>query len=114
MPALYAAADLLVWPAINEAYGMALLEAQAAGLPVVAGNSGGVGEVVCDGRTGLVVPQGDGAAFAAAVAGLLDRPEARAAMADAAVEWADALSLEKAAARLDTVVRDAAARRAAR
>ena len=32
--ALYAAADLFVWPAINEAYGMAMLEAQAAGLPV--------------------------------------------------------------------------------
>ena len=33
--------DLFVWPAINEAFGMALLEAQASGLPVVAGASGG-------------------------------------------------------------------------
>ena len=37
LPAIYAAADLLVWPACNEAYGMAMLEAQAAGVPVVAG-----------------------------------------------------------------------------
>src|SRR3546814_1400194 len=37
MPALYAACDLLVWPAVNEAFGMVLLEAQGAGLPVVAG-----------------------------------------------------------------------------
>src|SRR3546814_1436926 len=39
MPALYAACDLLVWPAVNEAFGMVLLEAQGAGLPVVAGRS---------------------------------------------------------------------------
>ena len=32
---LYAASDLYIWPAVNEAYGMALLEAQAAGLPVL-------------------------------------------------------------------------------
>ena len=42
LPALYAGADLYLWPAINEAYGMAFLEAQAAGLPVVAGRTGGV------------------------------------------------------------------------
>ena len=42
LPEIYAAADLLVWPAISEAYGMAMLEAQAAGLPVVAGDTGGV------------------------------------------------------------------------
>ena len=34
LPALYAAADLYVWPAINEAFGIAFLEAQASGLPV--------------------------------------------------------------------------------
>ena len=37
LPDFYGAADLFVWPAINEAYGMSLLEAQAAGLPVIAG-----------------------------------------------------------------------------
>ena len=42
LPALYAGADLYLWPAINEAYGMTFLEAQAAGLPVVAGRTGGV------------------------------------------------------------------------
>src|SRR5260370_33312640 len=47
-----AEADLFVWPAINEAFGMALLEAQASGLPVVAGASGGVGGIVVNGLTG--------------------------------------------------------------
>ena len=73
------ARDLYLWPAINEAYGMAFLEAQAAGLPVVAGRTGGVPAVVADGVTGLLTPIGDAAAFAGAVARLLDgRPNAHA------------------------------------
>lgn len=62
---LYQAADIFVWPAINEAYGMALLEAQASGLPVVAGDVGGVPDIVSDGVTGLLSAEGDSAAFAA-------------------------------------------------
>lgn len=61
---LYQAADILAWPSINEAYGMALLEAQASGLPVVAGDVGGVPDIVSDGATGLLSPEGDVAAFA--------------------------------------------------
>jgi glycosyltransferase involved in cell wall biosynthesis len=62
---LYAAADLLVWPAINEAFGMALLEAQACGLPVLAGAFGGVAGIVTDGRTGFLTRPGDVKDFAA-------------------------------------------------
>ena len=72
-----ATADLFVWPAINEAFGMALLEAQASGLPVVAGGSGGVGDVVADGMTGLLTPPGESSAFAAAVRALLADPARR-------------------------------------
>jgi len=78
LPKLYAAADLYLWPAINEAYGMAFLEAQAAGLPVVAGRTGGVPAVVADGISGLLTPVGDAQAFAAAVVRLLDAPQERA------------------------------------
>ena len=79
-----AAADLCVWPAVNEAFGMALLEAQAAGLPVVAGAGGGVGEIVVPGLTGLLAAPGDAAAFAAAVRSLIADPARRAAFAAAA------------------------------
>jgi glycosyltransferase involved in cell wall biosynthesis len=79
-----ASADLCVWPALNEAFGMALLEAQASGVPVVAGAAGGVSEIVVHGVTGLLIPPGDAPAFARAVRSLLlDRPR-RAAMAEAA------------------------------
>ncbi len=79
-----AAADLCVWPAINEAYGMALLEAQASGLPVIAGASGGVGEIVAAEATGLLAPPGDAAAFAAAVRRLILDHDLRARFAAAA------------------------------
>ena len=77
LPALYAGADLMVWPAINEAYGMAMLEAQAAGLPVVAGRTGGVPDVVRDGETGDLCTIGDAGAFANAVEILLSDPARR-------------------------------------
>jgi glycosyltransferase involved in cell wall biosynthesis len=84
LPGIYAAADLYVWPAINEAYGMAFLEAQAAGLPVIAGRTGGVPAVVSDGVSGLLAPVGDADAFAAHVARLIDDPALRARLSSAA------------------------------
>jgi glycosyltransferase involved in cell wall biosynthesis len=86
LPALYAAADLLVWPAMREAYGMALLEAQATGLPVIAGRSGGVPEIVRDGETGLLAPEGDDGVFAACLRVLLADPARRRAMGARALE----------------------------
>jgi len=105
---LYAACDLLVWPAINEAYGMAILEAQAAGLPVVAGNSGGVGSIVHDGVTGSLAPPGDAAAFAEALSALLDAPERRRAMGEAGHGHVEAHhGLTQAADGLDRILRAA-------
>jgi glycosyltransferase involved in cell wall biosynthesis len=86
---LYRASDLYVWPAVKEAWGMAFLEAQAAGLPVVAGRSGGVPAIISDKKTGLLVEEGDATAFAEAVGTLLDRPEKRAAMSHAAMRHAE-------------------------
>lgn len=99
LPAIYRSADLYLWPAINEAYGMAFLEAQASGLPVVAGRTGGVPAVVADGVTGLLTPIGDADAFAAAVAHLLDAPQERARLAAAAAARVAAHHDERAAAR---------------
>ena len=113
--AALADADLFVWPAVNEAFGMALLEAQAAGLPAVAGASGGVPAIVVDGKTGLLTPPGDVAAFAAAVRRLVLDPEACAAMGRAAQAKVRAKhGLPQAAERLAGVIdRLADGRRAA-
>ena len=105
---IYAACDVFVWPALNEAYGMALLEAQAAGLPVVAGRSGGVAAVVRDGETGLLTDPGDAAAFAESVRELLLSPSHRRDMGEAARRTVAAEhGLDQAAARLDAILRAA-------
>jgi glycosyltransferase involved in cell wall biosynthesis len=105
LPGLLAAGDLFVWPAINEAYGMAMLEAHAAGLPVVAGDGPGVAAIVADGASGLLAAPGDEAAFAAAVAALLADPGRRAAFARAAAaKAAEAHGLSGAAHRLGGIL----------
>lgn len=106
LPAVYAAADLHVWPAVNEAYGVALLEAQAAATPVVAGAAGGVADIVRDGVTGLLVPAGDAAVFAAAVERLLDDPGRRRHMGRQAADHVRRYhDLPVAAASLDGLLR---------
>jgi glycosyltransferase involved in cell wall biosynthesis len=100
---LYAASDLFVWPAVNEAYGMVLLEAQSRGCPVVAGRFGGVPNVVRDGETGLLTPPGDVAALAAAVAALLDDPARRRTMGSAAEKF---VCRERTVAQAARVLRD--------
>jgi glycosyltransferase involved in cell wall biosynthesis len=115
LPALYAAADLYVWPAVREAYGLAMLEAQAAGLPVIAGREGGVAEVVAEGRSGVLTPPQDPEALASAVRDLLERPLRRRALAAAAASFvATERSTEQAAATLSAALAAASAIRALR
>src|SRR5260221_492510 len=98
---LLAASDVFAWPAVNEAYGMALLEAQAAGVPVVSCNTRGVPDVVLDGPTRILVRYGDEGAFAEALRELLtDSARRRALGTEAARYVAAERSLERASARL--------------
>jgi len=82
MPAAYAAADIVVSASTDpEAFGRVAAEAGAMARPVVATDHGGARETVLAGQTGLLVPPGDPAALADAVADLLTRaPSAPAAM----------------------------------
>ena len=114
LPAFYAAADMMVWPAVNEAYGMAMLEAQATGLPVIAGDTGGVPDFVRHGETGLLCTVGDTAEFAAAAADLLASPDRRAAFSKKAlVGTAAEHDISSAAIALDRILCDAVEVRAA-
>jgi glycosyltransferase involved in cell wall biosynthesis len=99
-------AGVYVWPGCGEAYGLAYLEAQAAGLPVVAQQTAGVPEVVQAGITGYLTSDGDVAAYAAAVATLLDDASTRQAMGEAARHFVLAeRSLAVAAGTLDEILR---------
>jgi phosphatidyl-myo-inositol dimannoside synthase len=92
LPALYGAVDLFASPCRvrwggleQEGFGIVFLEAAAAGVPAVAGSSGGVAEAVLDGVTGMVVDRPrDPAAVTRALAALLDDPERRRNMGGAA------------------------------
>jgi glycosyltransferase involved in cell wall biosynthesis len=67
LPQLLANSDVLAWPGIGEAYGLAYLEAQAAGLAAVAFRERGVVDVTADGTTALLSDSGDTVALAASI-----------------------------------------------
>ena len=83
----YAAASATVVPSYYESFGMVALEAMACGSPVVASRVGGLTTTVQDGVTGRLVPEGDPAALAAAITGLLDGAEGR-RLGQQATRWA--------------------------
>jgi glycosyltransferase involved in cell wall biosynthesis len=82
-PRAVQAFDVVAVPSHVEPFGLAALEAMAAGRPVVASRVGGLPEIVLDGRTGVLVPPRDAAALARGIAGLLDDPALMAAMGEA-------------------------------
>lgn len=103
----YAAADVMAWPAEGEAFGMAMLEAQASGLAVVAGDVGGVSGVVATGESGLLTPAGDSGAFAEALMRLMGDGDLRRGFGAAgAKRVAETQSLAAAARRLEDLLEE--------
>jgi glycosyltransferase involved in cell wall biosynthesis len=90
MAVWYGMADLFVLPSRSEGSPNALLEAMSAGLPIIATAVGGVPETIAQDRSGLLVPSGDPAALAQAMARLLEDPERAARLGAAAAEDAAA------------------------
>jgi glycosyltransferase involved in cell wall biosynthesis len=86
LPRILAASDLFVLPSLWEGLPMALLEALASRLPVVATNVSGSREVLADGDAGVLAPPGNPRALTAAIAGLLADPARAAAMGQAGRE----------------------------
>jgi glycosyltransferase involved in cell wall biosynthesis len=104
--ALLAESAVYVWPGCGEAYGLAYLEAQAVGVPVVAQAIAGVPEVVEHGRTGLLTPPGDVGVYAEAIRRLLTDETERAALAAEARRFVrEERSLGKATERLDAILK---------
>jgi glycosyltransferase involved in cell wall biosynthesis len=122
VPLYLAAADVFVGPSRRsaegwiEAQGLSFIEAQLAGLPVIATDAGGLGDFVTDGDTGLVVPQADPAAVADAVRRLLADPAlatrlAAAGRAHALAHGSRAASADAFSALYARLLADAAAAR---
>ena len=101
IPKIYAALDVFVLPSRWEGFGLVLLEAMAAGKPIVATRVGAIPEVVVDGETALLTPPSDPAAIAAAVVSLLIDPERAKAMGRRGVERAGLFSWKHAGVQLD-------------
>lgn len=109
--ALYAQADVFVLPSLADCFPNALLEAAAAGLPIVTTTVGALGEAVLDGESGRLVPPGDGASLHHALASLVDDPARRARMGQASYALARGRfdSRRNGRALLDLIVRVAEA-----
>lgn len=89
--ALMCACDVIVHAStLPEPFGRVIVEGMLAGRPVIATAAGGVGEIVTDGQTGVLVPPGDAAAIARAVQALRDDPSRAAALAAAGAAHARA------------------------
>jgi phosphatidyl-myo-inositol alpha-mannosyltransferase len=112
--ALRAAARVFVAPAVaHESFGIALVEAMAAGLPVVASDIPGYREVLRHGVEGLLVPPNDPIALAAALRRVLNEPGLAASLGAAGRRRARSYSWDVVAPRLEAIYARVAARRAA-
>ena len=100
------AADLFVWPAINEAFGMSLLEAQRHALPVVAGHTDGTATIVQDAHTGILTEPENTTAFSQALRRLLQDSELREHMGqNARQKFLGHHTLKSASQTIDTFLR---------
>lgn len=99
MPKWYALGDIFVFASKSETQGMVILEAMAAGLPVVAVRSSGIDDVVRDGQNGFKTPESH-ARWGERVAELLTNDALRRELADNALEFAADHSVEAFATRI--------------
>jgi glycosyltransferase involved in cell wall biosynthesis len=111
VPALLAASDAFVLPSLFEGTPLALLEAMAAGKPVIASAIPGTDEIVVDGESGLLVRPGDSADLAATLERIVADPELRARLGAAAqrraeAEFSAASSTERVMAVYDKLLRE--------
>ena len=84
VPRILQALDLYVQPSVSEAFGLTVVEAAAAGLPIVASDVGGIPEIIEHGVNGLLVPPGDAQALADAIQQLIDDPQRARQLGEAA------------------------------
>jgi glycosyltransferase involved in cell wall biosynthesis len=103
MPALYARHDIFVFPSLMEGMPLSLLEAMAAGMPVVTTESCGMADVVEDQHNGLLVKPADSLSLSFAVQSLLDSPALRERLGSAAQDTMRRYTWDRIAAQMEKV-----------
>ncbi len=108
---LYCALDLFVSASHSESFGLAIAEAMACGIPVVATATEGAGEIIEDGVTGVLVPIGDANSLAEAIIPLLAKADGRARLAQSAGAMVrERFSLQRMVDETEKVYSDALAK----
>ena len=97
MAKLYSAADIYLFPTLAETFGMTIVEAMSCGLPVVTFETGGVSEIVENGKSGFVVEYKNGEKLLKALEKLIDDDELREKMAENAINASKKFSSERMA-----------------
>ena len=98
--------DIFVLPSLNEGMGRVLVEAMAAGLPIVASRVGGIPDLVKDGKNGLLVPPADAPALSKAISGLLADKKNRNRMGKAGKKMCLDYSAEAMVEQIDDLYRE--------
>jgi len=98
--------DIFVLPSLNEGMGRVLVEAMAAGLPIVASRVGGIPDLVKDGKNGLLVPPEDASALERAITVLLKDKAQRKRMGEAGKKMCRPYSAEAMVEQIDALYRD--------
>jgi glycosyltransferase involved in cell wall biosynthesis len=96
LPGIYASSDLFVFPSETDTLGQVVIEAQAAGLPVLVSDKGGPQEVMDEGITGLVLPAESPAVWEKAINDLLNDTPRRERMSRTASRRMARFSMAKA------------------
>jgi len=104
LAAHYASADLFLFPSLTETFGNVTTEAMASGLPVVAFDHAAAAQLIHSGRNGILVPQGDIAAFVQAATELAAQPDRRATLGEQARASALGWSWDAIVARFESVL----------
>ena len=98
--------DIFVLPSLNEGMGRVLVEAMAAGKPIVASNVGGIPDLVEHDHNGLLVPPGDEKALATSIKQLINNPEKAKLMGQHGRELCHQFSVEAMVEKIDNLYED--------